>query len=800
MHIRQYSTRSKIAILLLTLSIIDRGWMPNTHTMGTEEVAIGGICLIRAAAYIGAVLCAAIHNRNDSEFARMFIEETKRKQEPIPTPTRMGRRSASAPSSTPLPAIESPYPSAARYHSAKSLQTGPPPSPNIDIPHHHILTPSDIERLSAQSTETIIADWDAYVVKHAQLPTISIHLPASATDAHSADSRQWYIAEAGPSNITYRTLDNQFYCTIGSSIRTRETSKPWLEAAYEQQREHSLIHHDPNFNAQVKNHINAFTKNGEAIAYGSKLEQIAALLNCPYYQLPGITYGEELADTQRRIYARYFHNDGSLCPRALNDRSAAQKAFLKYPGYNHAHIHAFQKYCVSVTIPHCPNRIRKTGRLPGDITERILNNKANAVYSQMLAAYEDNDIYAVKQLYNQNRDNDIASDLYQQICALHIAAAQQQLAKLKDAHGIYHFNLPYDHRDPLSTQLANVTGSYFGRSVRALKQLNDLLLVRHHAKNILHKAWSIAHDVASVVHQAMYALLDIHTIPERIAAICKFSSDVTKTPSQRHDLVQAFFLSNGILKDFAGYDRARTFCAPLSIQYTSHADTRYLLNHLVYAERIAHDGSIKQFAADAITKLQTALTEQDTEKAHSLLCAANTLYSYICNPQATTPPLPTHLVAAQPTPPAKPATPARPADEALPAPPCAPADEKGYSGSSLPPDIPGSGNQNNHNGPDKIKKASASLALAEAMAEEVKKRVKEAVKVYNHKQTLPHCIQHNTRTYKGMHQIYPKDTKGILLTPEQCDIAVKPFNYTVLSPKACGKQSPLGPLKSEVQF
>lgn len=788
MYIKRCSIRSRIALLLLTLSISDLGWTPKTHTIAVvDDAAITSVCLVTAAAYVGAIVCYGILNNNNSIFNKTYLEELKQNPE------------------------------------TKQL-------PFFATIRENALVDT-VESCAQQIASTLISARNACTELQKQAGPSELYrfMPTlDGTHTIPIDAlRKWYTTEVVPGGATHRTLDNQFYCNIGSTARSHVTSKPWLDAAREQQNERSAIHHNTTLNTQVKKQIQAFTKNGEAAVYGSKIEQVAALLNNPYFHLSGISYGEELTYAQRQLCARYFHQNGSLCPRALDDRSAAQKIFLKYPGYNNEHMHTFKKSCTSFSIPHCPNRIKKTKHLPDDIANRIHSNSGNKICIEMIAAHATHDMNTVEHIYNQNRDNIIVTELYQQIRNELAAAAKKQDAALKDAHGILHFNLPTAHRDPLIASLSPERLKNITRSSRSLKNFNDLLIVRNHAKSILHKSWEIPFDAEPVVHQAMYGLLDHHTIPKRIDAACALSSDNTKTTDEQNNISHAFFFSNGILKDFVKYDRTRSFRAPSSIHSLAHAHTRQALNHLVYIEHTTDNHDIKLSATHAITQIETALKQADSQESQKLLedvyAACEVIQRH--TPEATcgtttTPqklPLPSgpcirnpHDDITQPTPcgaiirpehdnPIQCGTANQPSTVDREQTQCNYSKNQKSSGLMLNSETATPATPTNTITPTsditiaeptpnitRTNKKQKLETQPDTLTAEQKEFIAKSAKEYKHKQGLPRCKPHNKTTSKGKHEHIPAELAGVIASEADCEKLAKAYDHTMMTPAGCG--------------
>lgn len=243
--------------------------------------------------------------------------------------------------------------------------------------------------------------------------------------------------------------------------------------------------------------------------------------------------------------------------------------------------------------------------------------------------YTNNHMQQVEQIKNSNSSTRGIQTLYEQIRAKYNTLVGQQEALSKDAYGILHFHLPVALQDPLYTSLADGDHAKLQSNPSALASFNDALRLRNRYKQSLHKAWNISYEAEPIVHQALYALIDSGIIPERIDKIHELSTDPNISLSDRKKIVQALFLPNGIIKDFAEYDRAQSLKVPATILEEECAQIRLLLNRIVYTERVCNDEQITSECAAAVEYVQKSLTTNDKESAERYLFYAQSMFDQI---------------------------------------------------------------------------------------------------------------------------------------------------------------------------
>jgi len=327
----------------------------------------------------------------------------------------------------------------------------------------------------------------------------------------------------------------------------------------------------------------------------------------------------------------YYHKDGTVCVNALKNTEDACTIMHDYTG-DETHRHLFHEKSYEPSTP-CDHTISKSfgyqylwwarSAVPADMSSRIVNNENNKILISMLEAFISGEIDKATKLYRENSFIHGATSLYNELYAEYEATLKKQEALLKDQYGIYHFAIPIERRDPLFTQLLGQERQQLRNNTCQLNAFNDYLITRNHAKNTLHNLWHIPTSVSPTVHYALYELLDTHTPESRIDKIYEFSQNSQLTDSQKQEIIQALHLSNGVIKDFASYDRAKKLNLPAIILLPEHAYMRKILNYLVYTEQTGKDEVIRQASANTIERVQTFLRQGNERGLKLLLCGGH---------------------------------------------------------------------------------------------------------------------------------------------------------------------------------
>lgn len=115
-----------------------------------------------------------------------------------------------------------------------------------------------------------------------------------------------------------------------------------------------------------------------------------------------------------------------------------------------------------------------------------------------------------------------------------------------------------------------------------LSEFNKGLLAQLAIKEKLMEAWHISRDASSEVHQALYKIIQN---PAALCTMPEFITTVSQYAKSNPAVVDAFFLPNGVLKDFAHCERARTLPSVPWLVDSKASNILSLLNHLIAIEK-----------------------------------------------------------------------------------------------------------------------------------------------------------------------------------------------------------------------
>lgn len=248
---------------------------------------------------------------------------------------------------------------------------------------------------------------------------------------------------------------------------------------------------------------------------------------------------------------------------------------------------------------------------PSAFNQTIANNRTNQAIVECLRAGFKGDVYTVKQLANQHT-NTIITKLERTFTDHYL-----------DANGIYKACA----QDPLYRAMTTdeLRGLY--RNPIAQKELNNALLLRKGIKDAFHTAWNIPQTASQSVHDALYTIIDAQSKP--VASIPAMIDTVVHISQGKPELIQAFFLPNGVMKDFTHYPRAATLKLHDSIFSTQHTPDLLRLNHLLYIEQAMPDIAAGQHATRCIDYLSAHINAPSDELKESYGALYRAYYSLV---------------------------------------------------------------------------------------------------------------------------------------------------------------------------
>ncbi|MCX5922877.1 MAG: hypothetical protein NTX86_06150 [Candidatus Dependentiae bacterium] len=135
--------------------------------------------------------------------------------------------------------------------------------------------------------------------------------------------------------------------------------------------------------------------------------------------------------------------------------------------------------------------------------------------------------------------------------------------------------------NPLYKNLSSAERDLIASSPTQLDFFNKRLLAQLSIKDSIMKSWDIPVTASKEVHEAVYKLIgEDARLLSNSAELIDALADLSKDSS---DIRSAFFLPNGVIKDFALLSRAKTL--PVMPMTQAYNDMRYVLNSLIYIEQ-----------------------------------------------------------------------------------------------------------------------------------------------------------------------------------------------------------------------
>jgi hypothetical protein len=305
-------------------------------------------------------------------------------------------------------------------------------------------------------------------------------------------------------------------------------------------------------------------------------------------------FGNNLLVTVNALDHHFFHSDGTICRSALYDNAGActpiiglvdwidekigdiipRSQYISQQDYDRLKAHC------STNIFSCIYKwfTASTGRYC-EMTSAQLSSarEFNAAMISCInhcARYEFKEAELLRDVYSSGLFNDIINYYKNE------QMDQKQLKRqaLYDEHGI----IRIAHNDPLykMCKLELEAANAAQKNV-----INQNILVRYHIKNIMHEKWNIPQSAPTCVHDALYtiigldcaALSDISLLQGCIEEIV-----AAAPPEQYKQLIDAFYLPSGILKEYAHHDiDVQAIKVPASIQDASSTALRQQLNTLM---------------------------------------------------------------------------------------------------------------------------------------------------------------------------------------------------------------------------
>lgn len=509
---------------------------------------------------------------------------------------------------------------------------------------HSIRSPTSTYALPAMGSQSATAtnepsvDWNAYVQSHGEK---SIKTVQEYEYYHRLGLVQQFEAEKKASGFTCESTQKGIFLTAKNDTTTFQVGMSsggssgddlvdLLIARNEQVfNEIMQVNTNPNIQRYVTSQIHGFTETTKKMIYGDFVDRLDALLCLDDFNIDGITYGGDLIAAKEALYKEYCHTNGSICLPALRNAFPAREALMKYGGLSDTNKEFLQDNPVCyLNEPQCTKRWKNL-RLYSVKFKAVQKSVFNKACREMLVAFAQGDMHRVSALrdeyYKKVKEHYDKNGLHVLHAELQKAYDEMVLKATSDEHGLLHFGLPEECRDSAYTALSADKRTRLARKKSDLAHYNAMLKERQCAKGRLHEAWNIPVETLPAVHQALYAVIDVHDPKERIDVMHTLVAQQESNVSNQVAIIDALFLPNGILKDFAHYERAKSLDMHRCIMHHIEGSTRHLLNHLVYAESVCAD-DLKGECAHAIECVQRALNVRNNQgKKEYLIYAYNIL-------------------------------------------------------------------------------------------------------------------------------------------------------------------------------
>lgn len=658
---------SKIILLLLSLAIVEKGWVSKSHSYAVIPVAsaalVGAYELVGAATLAGTLILRACfnspHSSADKALAGTIDQLSKHKNSEYHIYNQPNKDISDV-----INTVRSMH-QLQGMNCVQALLTQniplpvPQSVPSFDIPKKETVgtgTPTDcvvcftvaatppeavptqaleeVRALSQRFVSNLSINWDTFAQDQSREAVQAFRAyvdqrGTALTKRFEAEAAGWVPGVVSNGHLLRLASTGSHKRSGGKNLANLVETQIMRERT-----ELLFIHTNQDVYNRVRSVVNDFSQIAERMVYGNFAERLTALMLIDAFFMDGVTYGRELNNARLALYAHYYHQDGSICIQSLKNMEPARQIMLKYHGVQQSHHQHFlnQEACPQDLNP-CKKIYKKVGRVN---LKKMACSEVNQCYREMVLAFTTGDMAHVEQICNdytkKKRSKLELQDvqiLHEELQKIYATAVQHQDKLLRDKYGILHFNILEPYRDPIYTALSVSERVQLAQSPAVLEDFNNTLKLRQLYKNALHAAWNISPAVTPLVHQALYALIDINTISERIDKIHELVNNPKLDTSERCTIVNALFLPNGIIKDFSDYERVQSLQMPAEILNAEHDSARLLLNHLVHMERVCTD-QFKDECAYAIEWIQHAMETSDKDIAQQYSALARDAWTWVC--------------------------------------------------------------------------------------------------------------------------------------------------------------------------
>jgi len=399
-----------------------------------------------------------------------------------------------------------------------------------------------------------------------------------------------------PCGVQFSTQDGSITLTIEASDRSEQNEARHKECikSNDYNKMHELLQTDPAFRTRITQQLKYTTAcllQTQSPDFIMRLQARIAIKTL-WIEAPLVN---GLLVTIDNLDALFFHSDGTICRQALSHHSQANEAIKhwvdwvnKEVGYVIQRDQYINSQDYGQLCADCPSNIFVsfyrwlTGPAIGrHCTQNDqMPKQAKQFNRDMVKCLEYCKCYEFRQA-EQLRDtykSGALNDIIQYYKKVQIQQEHQKQQTIYDEHGIVRIA----YSDPLYKQYKREIELAPGAQK---KIVNQNFLVRYHFKNEMHEKWSIPQSAPTYVHDALYnimgeddtALSDISLLQERIEQVIDAAPE-----TQRAQLIKAFYLHNGILKEYAQHHiNVQTIKIPAALLDGTHVGIRQQLNTLI---------------------------------------------------------------------------------------------------------------------------------------------------------------------------------------------------------------------------
>lgn len=402
-------------------------------------------------------------------------------------------------------------------------------------------------RLELPDGIVIIVEQPEFEFQAIMLPNEQAILPVNAFSIEYNNNNPMIVSRSGR-----RTSFNPNQAPI-SYERFRER---WMNDAGETQLRMRV---DPIFREHIAQHLNdsfshMFRTNSEHI-----YDRILARLSIAQIIMNEEPYHTNLAIAVQQLNKKFFDSKGAL--RTIDQESGIVGIINQCASFC-----GIQKQ-FSCSEPKSSLTQKAKALFGGcsDVT-RIALNATNKAIINCLQACKQFNFTRAHQIARNSNDPLLLQRIIEQY-------KQEVEAALYDADGIYR----YAHDDPIFKQLTPAARKHLKNNSAQRAQFNMHVRARAAMKNNLMERWHIDQSAPPSVHCALYELIDDKYTKDTPYAITKIAT-VANSP----EIINAFYLPNGVLKGFENYSGTKLIPASTHLLKPEAAPLRILLNQAVY--------------------------------------------------------------------------------------------------------------------------------------------------------------------------------------------------------------------------